>query len=137
MCGRFTLHTLVNKILQQFSIEQSDLTFEPRYNISPTNSALIVRQVGKQRELAKAKFGLIPSWSPIPKMTYNTTNARSRGVEQNHWLDLVYDRHSIPNSALADRGQAREYEGEPDKEPNEKPSSTYKIDYEVSVSRLP
>ena len=82
MCGRFTLRTRLNLILQQFAIEQSDVDFEPRYNIAPTTSVPIVRQVGTKRELVKVKWGLIPSWSKEPKMSYSTINAKSEEVDK-------------------------------------------------------
>jgi putative SOS response-associated peptidase YedK len=82
MCGRFTLRTRLNLILQQFAIEQAEVDFEPRYNISPTTSVPIVRQVGTMRELVKVKWGLIPSWSKEPKMSYSTINAKSEEADK-------------------------------------------------------
>jgi putative SOS response-associated peptidase YedK len=48
-----------------------------RYNIAPTNSVAIVRKSNGGRELTTMKWGLIPSWSAEPKMSYSTINAKS------------------------------------------------------------
>ena len=45
MCGRFTLRTKLNLLLQQFAIEGRGLDALPRYNIAPTT--LRVRSFGR------------------------------------------------------------------------------------------
>jgi putative SOS response-associated peptidase YedK len=63
MCGRFTLRSKVNQLLQEFAAEaQSEFDFAPRYNICPTNDIPVVRQNDK-RELVKMRWGFIPSWA--------------------------------------------------------------------------
>lgn len=76
MCGRFTLRSNLNLILQQFGLDEApDLT--PRYNIAPTQLVPTVRAAGSGRELAMLRWGLIPSWSKDEKIGNRLLNARS------------------------------------------------------------
>lgn len=76
MCGRFTLRSNLNLILQQFALDEvPDLT--PRYNIAPTQAVPVIRATESGRELAMLRWGLIPSWSKDEKMGNRLLNARS------------------------------------------------------------
>ena len=76
MCGRFTLRSNLNLILQQFALDEvPDLT--PRYNIAPTQAVPVIRAAASGRELAMLRWGLIPSWSKDEKMGNRLLNARS------------------------------------------------------------
>lgn len=76
MCGRFTLHSNLNLILQQFALDDApDLT--PRYNVAPTQDVPIVRATAEGRELAMVRWGLIPSWAKDEKIGNRLLNARS------------------------------------------------------------
>lgn len=80
MCGRFTLGVKTAEVAETFQAAQRGLDLPPSYNIAPTQNVLIVRRdqsVG-ERELAEARWGLIPHWvndSSGFKMTL--INARS------------------------------------------------------------
>ncbi len=76
MCGRFTLRSNLNLILQQFELDEvPDLT--PRYNIAPTQSVPAIRATETGRSLTMLRWGLIPSWSKDEKMGNRLLNARS------------------------------------------------------------
>jgi putative SOS response-associated peptidase YedK len=84
MCGRFTL--AVQRLEGLESALAGDFktplpTLEPRYNIAPSQAIPIVRRAGDSTcELVFAKWGLVPSWSDSPKLTYSTINARAETV---------------------------------------------------------
>jgi putative SOS response-associated peptidase YedK len=81
MCGRFTLRTKLNLLLQQFAAEaSSDLELVPRYNIAPTQDIPVVRVADGKRELTLMRWGLIPSWTKDPKSGPLLINARSDTV---------------------------------------------------------
>ncbi|MBX3647162.1 MAG: SOS response-associated peptidase family protein [Rhodocyclaceae bacterium] len=42
MCGRFTLHTPQDQLIEHFGLA-SCLEFGPRYNIAPTSDMLVIR----------------------------------------------------------------------------------------------
>ncbi len=77
MCGRFTLATQPETLLDRLGI-QLDGSFAPRYNIAPTQSVLAVRQpVAGQPEVASLRWGLIPFWAKDASVGYRMINARS------------------------------------------------------------
>lgn len=80
MCGRFTLRSPGNLIIEQFDLDfQGDLKdLVPRYNIAPTQSVPIVR--GADRQLGFLHWGLVPFWSKDPKGGARMINARSETV---------------------------------------------------------
>lgn len=83
MCGRFTLRAPASVIAEQFSL--FDLpSLSPRYNIAPTQTVAVVRQVGESggagRELVNLRWGLIPHWAKDPAIGNRMINARSESV---------------------------------------------------------
>src|SRR5688500_16120695 len=85
MCGRFTLRTPLGLLVQQFLFESDprphlpDLV--PRYNVAPTQTSPIVRRSSTGgREIALARWGLIPLWAKDLKIGYSTCNARADSV---------------------------------------------------------
>ena len=85
MCGRFTLRTSLNVLLQQFAIEMlpdQQLLFEPRYNIPPTVDIPVIRYADEKRRLSLMRWGLLPSWTKDPKKTPLLNNARAETVAE-------------------------------------------------------
>lgn len=83
MCGRYTLHSRLNLLLQQFAIEMNGgIDFGPRYNIAPTQQAPIISvdADSQQRILELRRWGLIPSWAKDAKMGSRMINARAETV---------------------------------------------------------
>jgi putative SOS response-associated peptidase YedK len=81
MCGRFTLHTPAAQIEEAFHLN-SGLELKPRYNITPSQDIPIIRDTETEREMAMARWGLIPSWSKESKSKYSTINARIESVAE-------------------------------------------------------
>ena len=86
MCNRYTLYTPVNKIVDACRvevIEPSAAAYTERYNLSPTNSGLVIfndyRDSGK-RTIGVKKWGLIPGWSKDKRLKYATFNATVENV---------------------------------------------------------
>jgi putative SOS response-associated peptidase YedK len=83
MCGRFTLRTRLNILLQQFHAELRDeVELPPRYNIAPTQDIPVVRLTDAGRELTTMRWGLIPSWSKDANSGPLLINARSETVSE-------------------------------------------------------
>ncbi len=79
MCGRFTqadLDKLDETLFQLFGIS----SFEPRYNIAPTQDAAVIRHGAQGRTIEPIRWGLIPSWANDPKIAMRTINARAESV---------------------------------------------------------
>src|ERR1041384_6185251 len=62
VCGRFTQRTPAAILRREFELREVP-TYEPRYNIAPTQNVLAVRQIGDEREAVWLKWGLIPPWA--------------------------------------------------------------------------
>ena len=83
MCGRFSLHTPESRIRKVFDLGQSEpLGLKPRYNIAPSQQVPIIRDTETRREMAMARWGLVPHWSKEPKTKYSTINARIESVAE-------------------------------------------------------
>jgi putative SOS response-associated peptidase YedK len=83
MCGRFTLRTAMNILLQEFHAElRHELQLAPRYNIAPTQEIAVVRPADDKRELTMMRWGLIPSWTKDPKKAPLLNNARGETVAE-------------------------------------------------------
>jgi putative SOS response-associated peptidase YedK len=81
MCGRFTLRTRLNLLLQQFAAEVSSEhelpLFGPRYNIAPTQEILAIRPADGRRVATMLRWGLVPSWAKDIKSGAPLINARA------------------------------------------------------------
>lgn len=76
MCGRFTLQSAPR--VKLIGVQHSDLPFEARYNIAPTQEVLVIADLGKGLELTKLVWGLIPARSNDGKIFIN---ARSETID--------------------------------------------------------
>ncbi len=97
MCGRFTLVTEGEALVEAFDVDKTDVDLAqlaPRYNIAPTQPVLIVRQAAdaEARELALVQWGLIPSWAKDPKMGSRLINARSETVAEKPSFRAAFKR---------------------------------------------
>ena len=81
MCGRYTLIADLGDLVQRFEFDGSDFSYDPGYNIAPTESVLTVRNVGG-REAAIMRWGLIPFWAKDPKIGARMINARAETVAE-------------------------------------------------------
>lgn len=90
MCGRFAQKTKPENLSRQFRLTRIvDIvkSWEPRFNLSPTQNALVIRAIPDEepdhkakRELTLMRWGLIPHWSKEPGK-YSTFNARAETLD--------------------------------------------------------
>lgn len=88
MCGRFTLKTPANVLIEHFQLEgipTDELPLiEPRNNICPTQDIVALRAGSgpRGREMTMMRWGLIPSWADDPKIGNRMINARGETVAE-------------------------------------------------------
>jgi putative SOS response-associated peptidase YedK len=103
MCGRFyDIHDL-DDITTRFRVAPPPaLTLPVRYNVAPTQTALVIRSDGDERELLLMRWGLIPRWAKDEKIGYKMINARAETVpEKPSFRDAYASRRLIvPVSGL-------------------------------------
>jgi putative SOS response-associated peptidase YedK len=83
MCGRYTHRHTWPEIVALYCLTQPAVApndFSARYNIAPTQRALVVRERDGKRQAAMLRWGLIPFWAKDAKIAYKTINARGETV---------------------------------------------------------
>ena len=81
MCGRYILQSPVDAITGLFSVDQTVVAHEPRYNIAPTQEVPVVRY-NQGLEVAHCRWGLVPAWASPEKRLPTLINARSETVHE-------------------------------------------------------
>lgn len=83
MCGRFTLFTPLEEIIDRFAIEDPfNGDYKLSYNIAPSQSVLSVINDGKRNRLGYLRWGLIPPWAKDRNIGYKMINARAETILQ-------------------------------------------------------
>ncbi len=83
MCGRFTMHASRADLARLLGFDTDDLPeLLPRYNIAPTQLAVVVRLDDGQRVLKALRWGLVPSWAKDTKIGYSLINSRAETVAE-------------------------------------------------------
>jgi putative SOS response-associated peptidase YedK len=82
VCGRYTLATPVNELIEQFHIDEYPSGIAPSYNIAPTQEVAAVIAEDEKRKLEMLRWGLIPSWANDPSIGNKMINARAETVAQ-------------------------------------------------------
>ncbi|MGF1473397.1 MAG: SOS response-associated peptidase [Rubrobacteraceae bacterium] len=77
MCGRYTLATEVEKLVEEFDLSGAVPDLSPSYNVAPTQDIATILGDGEERRLALMRWGLIPSWADDPQIGSRMINARS------------------------------------------------------------
>ena len=77
MCGRFTQERPTSDLAEIFAAE--DLADDPgsRFNVAPTDEAVVVVQRDEHRAIKAYRWGLIPHWADGPKIGNRMFNARA------------------------------------------------------------
>ena len=77
MCGRFTQQRPTAELAELFGAEPLVDDPGPRYNVAPTQDALVVVERDGVRRLTTYRWGLIPFWATAASGGPRTFNARS------------------------------------------------------------
>ena len=77
MCGRYTLSTPMDDLVEVFDVPPVTFDHEPRYNIAPTQMAPVVASDRRGIRMGLMRWGLVPSWTEDPSMGPRMINARA------------------------------------------------------------
>ena len=91
MCGRFTLASDPETLIQTFIDFKIPTNLSPRYNISPTQDVASVPNTPEKR-VEFFHWGLIPSWAKDPKIGNRMINARSETLAEKPSFRNAYKR---------------------------------------------
>src|SRR6056297_846186 len=79
MCGRFQLDISEERLIEAFGVSTiSD--FQRRWNIAPTEEAIVVREHDGRREAVKLRWGLVPFWAENESIGNRMINARAESA---------------------------------------------------------
>lgn len=79
MCGRFVRSSSLRSIAEVFGLDQPDLSFEPSYNVAPTQKILIINNEGR-KQIVSCRWGYVPSWAKDIAIGNRMINARAETV---------------------------------------------------------
>jgi putative SOS response-associated peptidase YedK len=76
MCGRFTQQRPASELAEIFAAEPLAEDPGARFNVAPTDEALVVVQRDERRAITAYRWGLIPHWADSAKVGSRMFNAR-------------------------------------------------------------
>jgi putative SOS response-associated peptidase YedK len=79
MCGRFTVKSPADILIEEFGLTRVSAEFAHSYNIAPTQMAPVVAHF-RTRELELFQWGLVPSWAKDRRVGARLINARAETV---------------------------------------------------------
>ena len=78
MCGRYTLTSPIEVLMEEFGLSGPLPEVQPSYNVAPGRDvAAVVADGDGGRRLEVLKWGLVPSWAKDPGIGNRMINARS------------------------------------------------------------
>jgi putative SOS response-associated peptidase YedK len=78
MCGRYTLTTSLDDLVEEFHVTSVVLEeYRPRYNVAPGQLAPVVVRGREGLRLGELRWGLIPHWAENPSTRDKHVNARA------------------------------------------------------------
>jgi len=93
MCGRFTQERPASELAEIFGAEP--LVDDPgaRFNVAPTDDALVVVQREDRRAITAYRWGLIPHWAADAKVGSRMFNARAETLTTSPAFRDAFKRH--------------------------------------------
>jgi len=79
MCGRYSFS---EPNIERFGLGQLAFEFEPRYNISPSQTVPVVIQQNGVNRILMLRWGLIPYWAKDVSIGNRLINARAETLEE-------------------------------------------------------
>jgi putative SOS response-associated peptidase YedK len=80
MCGRFSQQRPASELAEIFAAEPLVDELGARYNVAPTDDALVVVQREDRRAITAYRWGLIPHWADGAKVGSRMFNARAESL---------------------------------------------------------
>lgn len=94
MCGRYSLSRpdkLAGMIAEVVALPLDFVPPAPRYNIAPSQEALVIIAAGARRELALLRWGLVPFWAKNESGGARMINARAESLAEKPSLQRLLE----------------------------------------------
>ncbi|RMH21241.1 MAG: SOS response-associated peptidase, partial [Gemmatimonadetes bacterium] len=82
MCGRYTLTTPMEELVEVFDVPEPDFPWKPRYNIAPTQDAPVLARDRHGTRIGLLRWGLVPFWADDPRIGNRMINARAETLDR-------------------------------------------------------
>jgi putative SOS response-associated peptidase YedK len=92
MCGRYTSSVRRDQLAERFEVQVPE-DYRERFNLAPTQRALIVRERDGEREALLARWGLLPHWAKDDRIAYKLINARAETLVDKSAFRSLLGRH--------------------------------------------
>ena len=94
MCGRFTLFSTYETIIQRFRIGSAidETDYLASYNIAPSQQVAAVINDGSKNRLGYLRWGFIPSWAKDESVGYKMINARAETLGEKRSFKNAYQK---------------------------------------------
>jgi putative SOS response-associated peptidase YedK len=92
MCGRFTQQRPASEFAEIFAAEPLADELGARYNVAPTDDALVVVQRDERRAITAYRWGLVPHWSQQLKGGAKMINARAETITASPAFRAAFER---------------------------------------------
>ncbi|GMR13345.1 MAG: SOS response-associated peptidase [Gemmatimonadota bacterium] len=77
MCGRYSLATPLDDLIEVFDVPPIDFAYRPRYNVAPTQAAPVVAAGERGTRMGLLRWGLVPFWAKDVGIGSRMINARA------------------------------------------------------------
>ncbi len=94
MCGRYSLATPEDDLVEVFDVPPLTFDYHARYNIAPTQDVPVVASDRRGTRLGLLRWGLVPAWADDPSIGARMINARA---------ESLLDRPAFKEAAVARR----------------------------------
>ena len=96
MCGRYSLATPFDDLIEVFDVPPVDFEYRPRYNIAPTQVVPVVASDRHGKRMGLLRWGLVPSWAKGIGVGSRMINARSETLlEKPAFKSAVHSRRCL------------------------------------------
>jgi putative SOS response-associated peptidase YedK len=92
MCGRFTQERPASELAEIFAAEPLVDELGDRYNVAPTDEALVVVQRDDRRAITAYRWGLVPHWATELKAGSRMFNARAETLTSSPAFRAAFQR---------------------------------------------
>jgi putative SOS response-associated peptidase YedK len=92
MCGRYTLISPLDDLLDLFGVPEVHFDYRPRYNIAPSQDAPVLAEDQDGRRIGLLRWGLIPPWADDPAIGSRMINARSETAAEKPSFRAAFGR---------------------------------------------
>ena len=94
MCGRYSLATPGEHLVEVFDVPPVTFDYRARYNIAPSQDVPVVASDRRGTRLGLLRWGLVPAWADDPSIGSRMINARA---------ETLLDKPAFKNAAVSRR----------------------------------